>query len=211
MTPHDWPYFIDNGAFTDAFDRDAWVALLDSVDEKMAHPPDFVVLPDAYNDAEATVESHRVHAHDVFDRGFRPAYVVQPGLAIRQQLALADGLGVDTVFVGGEIRWQRAHGAEIVDEAHRRDIRAHIGNPGSADGLVWAHRVGFDSVDTSSILQNQYFHWLEQLEETDAHSSRGPLKKARRQSGLDNFDSEEKIPATDGGNDRSVSTDTGQK
>ena len=74
--------------------------------------------------------------------------------------------------------------AEIVDAAHSRGIRAHIGNPGSADGLVWAYRVGFDSVDTSSILQNQYFHWLEALEDADGSLSSGSLKKATRQTNI---------------------------
>lgn len=193
MTPHDVPYFIDNGAFSVGFDRDEWLSLLDDVDEKMPHPPDFVVLPDVYNDAEKTVESHRIHAHDVLDRGFRPGFVLQPGLPVQTQVRLADGLGADTLFVGGECRWQRAHGAEIVKTAHDHGIRVHIGNPGSADGLVWAYRVGFDSVDTSSILQNQYWHWLERLE-SESGSSRGALKNETRQQSL----------VTDGGaaNDR---------
>jgi hypothetical protein len=184
MTAHECPYFIDNGAFGGDFDRDEWVGLLDVVDEKMPHPPDFVVLPDVFNDAEETINRHRRHVLDVLDRGFGPAPVIQPGMPVETQIAIADGLGVETVFVGGECRWQRAHGAQIVAEAHDRGLRAHIGNPGSADGLVWAYRAGFDTVDTSSILQNQYFNWLEKLEETTTELSRGSLKKDSRQSGL---------------------------
>lgn len=184
MTPHEWPYFIDNGAFTGSFDRDEWVDLLDAVDEKMPHPPDFVVLPDAYNDAKRTLEAHRIHAPEVFDRGFRAACVIQPGLPVETQVALADGLGAEVVFVGGESRWQRAHGEEIVAEAHDRDLHAHIGNPGSADGLVWAYRAGFDSVDTSSILQNQAFEWLEALEAADDGLSGGSVKKDSTQTTL---------------------------
>lgn len=183
MTPHDWPYFIDNGAFGGDFDPEEWLALLDTVDELMPHPPDFVVLPDAYNDAEETIARHRTHAKEVLDRGFRPSPVIQPGMPIATQVAIAEGLGAEIVFVGGECRWQRAHGEEIVQEAHDRGLRAHIGNPGSEDGLVWAFRAGFDSVDTSSILQNQYFHWLEGLENA-THSSRGSHKNPSRQSEL---------------------------
>ena len=184
MTPHEWPYFIDNGVFSGEFDYSEWVDLLDSVDTKMDHPPDFVVLPDSFNDAEGTIELHRTYVQTVVDRGFRPAPVIQPGMPIATQVAIADGLGAGIVFVGGECRWQRAHGAEIVDEAHAHGIRVHIGNPGSADGLVWAYRVGFDSVDTSSILQNQYFHWLTELESETSGLSRGSGINATRQADL---------------------------
>lgn len=184
MTDHECPYFVDNGAFTNDFDRESWVGLLDTIDEKMPHPPDFVVLPDAFNDAEETMTRHRRHVVDVIDRGFNPSPVIQPGMPVDAQVSIAEGLGAEVVFVGGECRWQRAHGAEIVDEAHSHGLRAHIGNPGSADGLVWAFRAGFDSVDTSSILQNQYFHWLEELEDSTTSLSRGSLKKGARQSAL---------------------------
>jgi hypothetical protein len=181
MTAHDWPYFIDNGAFGGDFDREAWIELLDGVADEMPHEPDFVVLPDVFNDAEATIDRHRRHAIDVLDRGFEPAPVLQPGLDVTTQLELAAGLDADTVFVGGECRWQRAHGAEIVAEAHDRGLRVHIGNPGSADGLVWAYETGFDSVDTSTILQNQYFGWLETLEQASRDLSTGDRIKGGRQ------------------------------
>ncbi|WP_201292972.1 hypothetical protein [Halobacterium bonnevillei] len=183
MVAHEVPYFIDNGAFTEEFDPEAWRDLLATVDEEMPHPPDFVVLPDAFNDADGTLARHREYAEVVLDHGFEPAPVLQPGRSVTSQVAIADGLGADIVFLGGECRWQRAHGEEIVEEAHDRGLCVHIGNPGSSEGLVWAYRVGFDSVDTSSILQNQYFHWLEDLE-VATHSSRGYGKKASRQSVL---------------------------
>jgi len=184
MTPHEWPYFIDNGAFGGDFEASEWLDLLDTVDDKMPYQPDFVVLPDQYNDAEGTILRHREFVTEVLDRGFEAAPVIQPGMPVSSQIAIAEGVGADTVFVGGECRWQRAHGSEIVDEAHSRDIKVHIGNPGSADGLVWAYRTGFDSVDTSSILQNQYFHWLEQLESETTDLSRGSPIKGGRQTDL---------------------------
>ena len=200
MTPHEWPYFIDNGAFTAEFDPDEWLALLDTLDEKMPHPPDFVVLPDKLNDAEATIERHREWASAVFDRNLRPAFVMQPGLPIKQQVALADGLGADLVFVGGECRWQRAHGEEIVERAHDRGLRAHIGNPGSKDALLWCHKVGFDSADTTSIVRNDNWDWLDALESLN----RGSRKRATRQSSI----TEGFVAATDGGKPRTQSTGT---
>ena len=176
------PFFVDNGAFTSSFDPDEWIPLL-NVLENYNYRPDFVVLPDVYNDAEGTMERHRQWASEVLTRGLPPAAVVQPGMNIETQVRLADRIGADFVFVGGETRWKRAHGKEIVEEAHARDIAVHIGRPDGEEGLPWAYKIGADSADTSTIDQNGYWHYLERLEEvTEDHSNRGPLKKASQQS-----------------------------
>jgi len=192
MTPHEWPYFVDNGAFTANFDLKRWVETLDEALAKMPYPPDFVVLPDAYNDAEATLERHRQHVPEVLDRGLSPAPVLQPGLDETLQVELYSRLGADTLFVGGANDWKKAHGRQILDEAHERDLRVHIGNPGGKDELLWWSKAGADSVDTSSIVQNQYWHWLEALEDTPLTDT--PHKKASRQGKVGEFAS-----ATGGG------------
>ncbi len=191
MTPHDWPYFVDNGAFTDSFDASEWLALLDEVPEKMPFPPDFVVLPDELNDAETTLERHREYIYEVRDRGLPPAPVLQPGMAVDTQLRLYERLDVDTVFVGGEGRWQRAHGLEIIESAHERGMRVHVGNPGGKKEFLWWARAGVDSMDTTTMIQNKYWHWLEALEGLNT----GSLKKDHRQSSFN----ESFVPATDGG------------
>jgi len=43
--------------------------------------------------------------------------------------------------------------------------------------MLWWAKAGADSMDTSSILQNQYFHWLESLEGL----SNTPRKKGTHQ------------------------------
>ena len=166
MTPHEWPYFVDNGAYGGDFDASEWRCTLDEL-EKMPYGPDWVVLPDVFNSAAATATRHREHVDAVRDRDLTPAAVLQPGRPVPEQITLAVELGAEVVFVGGDGRWQRRAGEEIVRLAEKADLHAHLGNPGSAERLVWAERVGFDSVDTSSILQNQYFGWLERLEEAD--------------------------------------------
>lgn len=173
----DVPFFVDNGAFTSSFDLDEWTTLLDDL-VQYNYSPDFVVLPDEYNDAAGTIERHREHAHEVIDRGLPPAAVIQPGMSIQTQIRLADEIGAEFAFVGGETRWKRAHGHEIVREAHDRDLAVHIGRPDGEDGLPWAYNIGADSADTSTIDQNGYWHYLERLEDvTEPHSSRGSLKK----------------------------------
>jgi len=167
MTSHDAPYFLDNGAFSHNFDGELWVATLEEALTEMPTEPDFVVLPDVPGDAEATIEKHRRWLYDEplpLGAGEIMRYwVIQPGLPIDEQIDAVEGC--QGVFVGGTKRWLRAHGAEVVREARARGLRTHVGNPGGEDGLVWAYRTGFDSADTTTVFQNGYWHYLDQLEE----------------------------------------------
>lgn len=113
-------------------------------------------------------------------------------MPIDVQVRLAESIGADFVFVGGETRWKRAYGDEIVEEAHERGLCVHIGRPDGEEGLPWAYKIGADSLDTSTITQNGYWHYLDRLEEvTQDHSKGGPGKKGGSQSTL--------VAATDGG------------
>lgn len=184
MTPHDVPYFLDNGAFSDSFDPDDYYAAIDRALTEMPATPDFFVLPDVYGDAEATGESHRdwlYHRNLPVGSGEVMRYwVLQPGLPLDEQFEAIEGC--QGVFVGGPKRWKRAHSSTIVAEATDRGLRTHLGNPGGADGLVWAYRTGFDSCDTTTIFQNGYWHYLEALEdatdETDATLTGGSRARA---------------------------------
>jgi len=159
----DVPFFVDNGAFTSSFDPDEWRALLDQL-ERYAYRPDFVVLPDVYNDAEGTMARHREWIDAVDSRGLRPAAVLQPGMDVQTQIRLYDELNVGVCFVGGANRWKRAVGDEIVTAAHKRDLGVHIGNPGVPGGLRWAQRIDADSVDTASIVGSEAYHHLDELD-----------------------------------------------
>ncbi|ELZ96556.1 hypothetical protein [Haloferax sulfurifontis] len=174
MTPHDAHYFLDNGAYTGDFDGDAWCNAIERSMLEMPMDPDFVVMPDVYGDAEATVRRHLEWLYErplpLRSGELMRYWVLQPGLPLDEQFdAIA---GCQGVFVGGPVRWKRAFGEQIVAKARDRDLRTHVGNPGGAGGLVWAYRAGFDSCDTTSIFQNGYWHYLEALEdateETDA-------------------------------------------
>jgi hypothetical protein len=174
------PFFVDNGAFTSSFDPDEWISLLDKVGG-YNYGPDFVVLPDVYNDAEGTLKRHREYASEVTKRGLPPAAVIQPGLPVETQTELAARIGAQFAFVGGETRWKRAHGHEIVECAHERGLAVHIGRPDGENGLPWAYKIGADSADTSTIDQNGYWHYLEKLEAvTDSGLSTTPHKKGKQ-------------------------------
>lgn len=176
MTPHDVPYFLDNGAYTDSFDGDEWVDLIDEALTEMPTTPDFVVMPDEFGDAEATIEKHQKWLYEkplpLRSGELARYWVLQPGLSIEEQFDAIEGC--QGVFVGGPKRWKRAYATKIIAEAEKRDLRTHVGNPGGREGLVWAYKQGFDSADTTSVFQNGYWHYLELLEEvteeTDAET-----------------------------------------
>lgn len=168
MTAHDGPYFLDNGAFSGKFNGDLWVNTLDEALTEMPTEPDFVVLPDVPGDAKATIEKHR---HWLYERPLPLGagevmryWVIQPGLPIEEQFDAIEGC--QGVFFAGSKRWLRAHGDEVVSQAQERGLRAHVGKPSGADGLVWAYRTGFDSADTTTIFQNGYWHYLDRLEKS---------------------------------------------
>jgi len=178
------PYIVDNGIYAatmngEEWSPDRWRTLLDEVAAN-PWPPDFVVLPDVYNDAAATLARHREYVDEVLDRGLRPAAVIQPGMDEETQVQLADELGAGVVFVGGENRWKRAMGETITRAAHDLGLGVHIGNPGVPGGLAWADRVGVDSLDTSSIVGSQAWHHLDELS-GEGHSSSTPGIKATEQ------------------------------
>jgi hypothetical protein len=187
MTPHDAHYFVDNGAFTGSFDADAYYETLDRSLTEMPSSPDFFVLPDVYGDADATIDRHRTwlynHKLPVGSGEVMRYWVLQPGLSIEEQFDMIEGC--QGVFLGGPKRWKRAYGSQIVAEADERGLRTHIGNPGGNDGLVWAYRTGFDSVDTTTIFQNGYWHYLDQLEQaTDETGDTQPEPETGRQTDL---------------------------
>lgn len=162
MTPHDWPYILDNGAFqafkrNEPWDADAFVGRLSQL-SSMPRDPDFVVLPDVVTDSERTVERATKWA-GVID--YETAFPVQDGIKPERAVELCERLDCGTIFIGGTVAWKRRHAAEFVDAAHENGLRCHIGRPGD---LVWADSISADSVDTTSILQSESWHRLERLE-----------------------------------------------
>ena len=87
--------------FTSYFEYKEWVDLLDDVARKMPHLPDFVVLPDVFNNAEQTIEWNRRYLSDVREHGLKPAAVVQPGVPVAEQVSISAGLGAKAVLSAG--------------------------------------------------------------------------------------------------------------
>ena len=166
MTPHDWPFILDNGAyhaFVNGFpwDATAFVGRLNQIDS-MPRDPDFVVLPDSVANPEETKERSQQWADLV---KFRTAFAVQNGLNSEEAVQFADRIGAGVLFVGGTINWKRKHAPEIVEAAHDHGLECHIGRPSD---LVWARDIGADSVDTISIVRNESWGRLRRLEQNSS-------------------------------------------
>jgi len=162
MTPADCPYILDNGAFrafinNEPWDVDAFVGRLAQI-ETMPHDPDFVVLPDIVTNPSMTKERATQWA-GIID--YRTAYPAQDGVEPEECVEICDRLGCSAIFLGGSVEWKRRHGKSFVETAHAHDLDCHIARPGD---LQWADQIGADSVDTTSIVRNQAWHRLENLE-----------------------------------------------
>ena len=162
-------YALDNGAFVCWSRGEHW--LLSGRAEKFVRQlhrsrekpvqPDFVVLPDVVMDAEQTTRRSELWAtiiREEFGLDY-PLYVaVQSGMDVEWALGFAETVDADGIFVGGDMDYKK----RVTPELAETEYPIHVGRPGD---LVWAHHVGVDSVDTTSIVQSGSWHRLRQLEE----------------------------------------------
>lgn len=162
---HDEPYILDNGAYMAAkngeqWSKEQWYQLLTATHD-MEREPDFVVLPDVYNDAERTRKRHMRFVEVVRSHGYDYYSVCQPGLEPKEQVHFAESIGASGIFLGGREQWKRTHARTFRDLAHAHGLQIHVGQPGN---LQWARRIGIDSVDTTSIVRNGAYGRLSALE-----------------------------------------------
>lgn len=162
MTDHDWPYFLDNGAFRahingEPWDVDTFVKRLNEL-SAMPRPPDFVVLPDVVTDPKATVRRGRIWAQRI---DWPLAFAVQNGISPERAVDVATELGCTHLFVGGTPEWKRRNAEAFVTASHAAGLKCHIGRP---NNLQWAEQTGADSVDTTTIVRNESYSLLDQLE-----------------------------------------------
>lgn len=168
MCRHDDPYFVDNGAFKAHADGEQWspepfFSRLAEIEDRMPRDPDFVVLPDIYQDGLVSLARSAKYA-DMVDSYDVPYYLpVQDELEhVEGAVRAAIELGASGVFIGGSDAFKKEYADQFCMTAHDYDLRAHIGKPGPR--LTWARDVGADSVDTASIVRNGYWSRLEKLE-----------------------------------------------
>ena len=162
MSLFDEPYFLDNGAFTGQFDSLEFIGALERTLQKMPREPDFVVLPDIYQDAGPSIARSAKWAGAVAMYDLPYYLPVQDGAPVEMAVRAAVELDAAGIFVGGSNAFKKEFAGQFVMTAHDYGLKCHIGKPGKR--LTWARDIGADSVDTSSIVRNGYWDRLRKLE-----------------------------------------------
>ncbi len=126
-------------------------------DLEAAHPNLlWVAVPDVVGDADATLEQFR--AHHMWFCHLPVAFVLQNG-AERPGRVPWDAPGLAAVFVGGSTAWKLGRpAADLVREARRRGLYAHMGRVSTARRIRYAKSIGCTSFDSS-----RYSRWRELL------------------------------------------------
>ena len=155
----------DNAAFNyyrngKQFDGKAFYKWLDSLTRRI----DFVPYPDIVCGGVASYEFSKKFIGTIPDI---PAYlVVQDGMTFDLTYPLISEC--DGVFIGGSTdvgkcsgwKWQVAP-REFIKPCHDIGLPVHMGRcPGTIGALYAALKLGIDSIDTSSLIRNQ---WLDRI------------------------------------------------
>lgn len=152
ITPDAWQtlppvgtvWAADNAAFS-GFDDATYRRMLARLEER----PDcaWVTAPDVVGDAAATMALWREWAPLLRARGLRPALVAQDGLTV----GAVPWRDVGAVFIGGTTRYKLGEAAaQIVGEACRRGLWAHMGRVNSVRRILFAAAIGCRSIDGSA-------------------------------------------------------------
>jgi len=146
-------WFLDNGAFTywkrrQPFSEKAFYKLLNKAE--LHKRPDFVILPDLVASPQSLKFSES-WLNRLEREGYRHnwALALQDGMTADDIKAFLRGAPISVLFVGGTIEWKLRTGHKWVELAHEQGIKCHIGRVGSMKRVIWARRIGADSIDSS--------------------------------------------------------------
>ncbi len=158
-----YPYYaIDNGAFSAwkhgvKLDFATFNKLLER-SKTAPYPPDFVVCPDKVAGGRDSLE-YSFRALADLPRGFRYYLAVQDGMTVgdvERHLPSFAGL-----FVGGTMTWKLRTADKWVALAHSWGKLCHIGRVGPMGRILWAARIGADSIDSTTWVQQDRWHHIE--------------------------------------------------
>jgi len=156
ITPKEIDFAVDNGAFVswkkgEEWDSNEFVKSIEKI-VRLNLRPDFIVLPD-------------IVAGGLDSLGLSSSWIVR--VPSPKYLAVQDGMEmhldkidrefmnrIEGLFVGGTMKWKLKTGEFWVNVAKRMKIKCHIARVGTFKRLLWARRIGADSVDSTTYIQN---------------------------------------------------------
>lgn len=146
---------FDGGKFFVAMNK-----TIEAVDEGH-RAPDFVVLPDIVAGGRVSLRLS-LSALQILPDTFSYYLAVQDGMkpSVLDEPWRDIVYGAETesaplhryisgLFVGGSMKWKLRTSERWIREAHKRGLEAHIGRVATVENLVWARRIGADSVDSA--------------------------------------------------------------
>lgn len=150
-------WILDNGAFSawrknEPFPARKFEKALGKV--PAAHRPDFAVIPDVVAGGLASLSLSEAWLPRL-PHGW-PWYVaVQDGMSFEHVEPFVTR--VAGVFVGGSMDWKLRNAEAWIAWSHERGLRTHVGRVGTVENLLWAERIGADSVDSTSWARNDSY------------------------------------------------------
>ena len=161
--PSPFPYYaLDNGAYSAWSNGKAWDSdhFEDLLRRYLRAPvqPDFVVCPDK---VAAGTESLQ----------FSLSWLRYLPSGPRYYLAVQDGMSIEDVdpevrkfsglFVGGTMEWKLGTAQDWIRLAHKHQRPCHIGRIGPGRRILWAARIGADSIDSTTWVQQDRWHHIQ--------------------------------------------------
>lgn len=155
------PKFLDNQAWGKYVSGEPWEAapFLRMIEGAPSRgiKYNFIVIPDK---VAAGLESFKFSLkwlevlRDITDT---PLYfAVQDGMTTN----MIDGImhRVDGLFIGGSMKWKKRTGERWGSLAHKHGKPCHIGRIGTFKNLVWAQKIGADSIDSANFPRHGTFN-----------------------------------------------------
>lgn len=151
LPPRRTPWAFDNGAFGDwragrSLDEVAFRAALLRL-PLAPTKPDFIVLPDIVAGGASSLAFSASWITELEAFGAPLYLAVQDGMVPTDLAGILPRLG--GIFVGGSLPWKLREAARWVSSAHSHSLPCHIGRVGTARRVIWARRIGADSIDSS--------------------------------------------------------------
>ncbi len=155
--PDRWPYYaIDNGTYSAWVNGREWdpIPFLRTVRKarEYSRKPDFVVCPDIVAGGKDSL-IHSINWIKVLPKDLPYYLAVQDGMELPLVRNAITENGFFGIFVGGTTDWKIKTAETWCRLAGELQIKCHIGRIGVGKKIVWAERIGADSVDSSTWVQ----------------------------------------------------------